>query len=136
EEARREYERVWSLLGSREIEEVLNLPLMSDPVSLATLDVLTKVVPAALFAGYDKLYSLAICRAVNLSLEYGNTDASCGAYVALGGLIAGQHFGDYQPGYRFGQLGYALVERRGFKRFQARTYAMFGNSVMTWTRHV
>src|SRR5262249_14055271 len=114
EEARREYERVWSLLGSREIEELLDLPLMSDPVALATLEVLTKVVPAALLAGNENLYSLAICRAVNLSLEHGNTDASCGAYVALGGLIAGPHFGDYQAGYRFGQLGYGLVERRGF----------------------
>ena len=49
EQARREYERTWSLLGSRAIEELIDLPLMSDPVSLATLDVLTKVVPPALF---------------------------------------------------------------------------------------
>src|SRR5262249_39538620 len=136
EEARREYERVWSLLGSREIEEVLDLPLMSDPVPLVTLDILTKVVPAALFAGYDNLYSLAICRAVNLSLEHGNTDASCGAYVGLGGLLAGRCLGNYRADYGLGQLGYALVERRVLKRFKARIYAMFGNSVMPWTRHV
>jgi len=47
--ARREYERTWSLLGSRAIEELVDLPLMSDALSLATQDVLTKVVPAALF---------------------------------------------------------------------------------------
>ena len=45
EEVRREYERIWSQLGSREIEELIDLPLMSDPASLATLDVLTKIVP-------------------------------------------------------------------------------------------
>ena len=49
EQARREYERTWSLLGSRAIEELVDLPLMSDALSLATQDVLTKVVPAALF---------------------------------------------------------------------------------------
>ena len=76
EEARREYERIWSQLGSRTIEELIDLPLMSDPVSLATLDVLTKVVPPALFTD-ENLYSLAICRMVNLSLEHGNSDASC-----------------------------------------------------------
>ena len=135
EEARREYERVWSLLGSREIEELLDLPLMSDPVSLATLDVLTKVVPAALLAG-DNLYSLAICRMVNLSLEHGNTDASCGGYVALGAFIAGPHFGDYDAGFRFGRLAYDLVEQRGLQRFKARTYMLFGNLVMPWTKHV
>src|SRR6266446_1666336 len=40
-EARREYERIWSQLGSRAIEELIDLPLMQDPESLATLDVLT-----------------------------------------------------------------------------------------------
>src|SRR4029077_17550688 len=73
EEGRREYERIWSQLGSRAIEELIELPLMSDPVSLATLDVLTKVLPPALFTDAN-LLSLVICRAVNLSLEHGNSD--------------------------------------------------------------
>ena len=76
EEARREYERIWSQLGSRAIEELIELPLMSDPASLATLDVLTKVLPPALFTDAN-LLSLVICRAVNLSLEHGNSDGSC-----------------------------------------------------------
>ncbi len=46
EEARREYEQIWSRLGIRSIEELIELPLMSDPASLATLDVLTKLVSA------------------------------------------------------------------------------------------
>ena len=56
EEARREYEQIWSQLGSRTIEELLDLPLMSDPASLATLDVLTKLEPPALFTDAN-LYS-------------------------------------------------------------------------------
>ena len=120
EEARREYERIWSQLGSRTIEELIELPLMSDPASLATLDVLTKIFPPALFTDAN-LLSMAVCRAVNLSLEQGNSDGSCVAYVFLG-KIAGPHFGDYKAGFRFGQLGYELVEKRGLKRFQARTY--------------
>jgi hypothetical protein len=39
EEARREYERIWTGLGTRSIEELIELPLMSDPASIATLDV-------------------------------------------------------------------------------------------------
>ena len=31
EAVRREYERTWSLLGGREIEELIDLPLMSKP---------------------------------------------------------------------------------------------------------
>jgi PAS domain S-box-containing protein len=133
EEARHEYERIWSQLGSRAIEDLIELPLMSDPASLATLDVLTKVLPPALFTDANFL-SLAICRAVNLSLERGNSDGSCFAYVWLG-IITGPHFSNYKAGFRFGRLGYELVEKRGLKRFQARTYACFGYDVMPWTKH-
>jgi PAS domain S-box-containing protein len=134
EDARREYQRVWSTLGDRPIEALVELPLMSDPTSLATLDVLTKLTAPAWYTDAN-LLSLVIFRAVNLSVEGGNCDASCFAYVTLG-LLAGPHFGDYQAGYRFGRLGYDLVEQRGLKRFQARTYMNFGNVVLPWTRHV
>ena len=134
EEAQREYERIWAQLGSRAIEDLVELPLMSNPASLATLDVLTKVLPAALFTNPNFL-SLAICRAVNLSLEHGNSDGSCVAYVWFG-AICGPHFGNYKAGFRFGRLGYELVEQCGLKRFQARSYLWFGQLVMPWTKHV
>jgi predicted ATPase len=102
EEARREYEQIWKKLGSCAIEELIELPLMSDPASLATLDVLTKVLPPAQFTDAN-LFSLAICRAVNLGLEHGNSDGSCVAYVYLG-MIAGPYFGNYKAGFRFGRL--------------------------------
>jgi len=133
-EARREYERIWSHLGSRPIEELIDLPLMSDSACLATLDVLTKVVPPGMFRDAN-FGALAICRAVNLSLEHGNSDGSCFAYVYLG-MLAGPQFGNYKVGFRFGLLGYELVERRGLRRFQARTYMLFGSHVMPWTKHV
>jgi len=101
EEARREYERTWSLLGSREIEELIDLPLMSKPESVATLDVLTKSLSSARFTNAN-LFSLLLWRMVNLSLEHGNTDASCHAYVHVCS-IAGPRFGNYQAGFRFGR---------------------------------
>ena len=38
-------------LGSRMIEDLIELPLMSDPASLATMDVLTKIGPPSLSLG-------------------------------------------------------------------------------------
>jgi PAS domain S-box-containing protein len=134
EEARHEYERVWLQLGSRTIEELIELPLMIDPTSLATLDVLTKLFPTAMFVDVN-LMCLSVCRAVNLSLERGNSDASCVAYVYFG-KIAGPRFGDYKAGLSFGQLGYELVEKRGLERFRARTYLWFAQYVLPWSNHV
>ena len=135
EETRCEYARIWSQLGSRTIEELIELPSMTDPASLATLDVLTKL-GAPAFLTDSNLCDLVMCRLVNLSLEHGNSDASCYAYECLGGLIAGPHFNDYQAGFRFGQLGYDLVEQRGAKPFQARTYMIFGGCALPWARRV
>ena len=110
------------------------MPLMSDPTSLGTMDVLIKVLPPAVF--WDpNLLSLTVCRAVNLSLERGNSDGSCVAYVFFG-KIAGPQFGDYKVGFRFAQLGYELVEKHGLERFKARTYLWFGQFIMPWTKHL
>jgi PAS domain S-box-containing protein len=133
EEARREYERIWSQLGTRTIESLIELPLMSDPASLATMDVLTKLGAPVAFADATLTF-LVLSRAVNLSLERGNSDGSCFAYEWLG-AVAGARFGDYNTGFRFAQLGYELVEQRGLRRFQARTYLNFG-SLLPWTRHI
>jgi PAS domain S-box-containing protein len=133
EEARREYDGIWSQLGSRPIEELVDLPMMTDPASLATLDVLTKVFAAAMYTEAN-LACLVICRAVNLSIERGNCDGSTFAYVMLG-AIAGARFGDYRGGFRLGQLGYELVEQRQLTGSQARVYNQFGTHVLPWTRH-
>jgi PAS domain S-box-containing protein len=134
EEVRCEFERIWPRLGSRTIEELIELPLMSDPASLATLDVLTKLFAPAMYRDAN-LASLVMCRAVNLSLERGNSDGSCFAYVIVG-MVAGARFGDYHTAFRLAQLGYDLVEQRGLKRFQARTYLNFAVQVLPWAKHV
>jgi PAS domain S-box-containing protein len=135
EDVRREYERIWSELGSRTIEDLIELPLMTDPASLATMDVLTKVGPAAFTLMEANFHALAICWAVNLSLKRGNSDGSCDIYVRLG-FVAGDRFGDYKSGFRFGKVGYDLVERRGLKRFQARTYLLFAHHLIPYKQHV
>ncbi|WP_260854650.1 ATP-binding sensor histidine kinase [Paraburkholderia sp. BCC1884] len=129
-----EYHRIGSLLGKRQIEDLIDLPLMSDPNVLDTLDVLTEIVTPAFFTDQN-LCALVLCRMVNLSLEYGNCDASCYAYVWFA-TYAGPVFAQYEMGYRFGRLGYGLVEHGGLTRFKARTYTSFGNIVVPWSRHV
>ncbi len=134
EEVRREYREIWQRIGSRAVEDLVNLPLLSDPEWRATLEVLAQVVTPALFTD-ENLLCLVLCRMANISLEYGNSGASCFAYVWLG-MIVGPHFDDYPTAFRFGQLGFELVEQRGLDRFKARVYMSFGNLVNPWTRHV
>src|SRR6185295_11020206 len=55
EEVEREYARIWRQIGSRSIEELVDLPLMADPEWRATMDVLTAVLPPALFTDENLL---------------------------------------------------------------------------------
>ena len=43
DDARREYDRIWAQLGTRAVEDLIALPVVSDPASLATLNILSKL---------------------------------------------------------------------------------------------
>ena len=134
EEVRLEYERIWHQLGNRPIEALVDLPPMTDPACRAMLDVLTVLEEPAHFIDENLRY-LVLARMVNLSLENGNSDGSCVAYVNLGWLV-GPRFGDHQAAFRFGKLGLDLVEKRGLERFRARVSQCFGYFVIPWSRHL
>jgi PAS domain S-box-containing protein len=134
DEVRREYERIGLQLAGRSIEALIDLPLMEDAASLATAEVLSKLFAPALQTDAN-LAALMSCKAVNWSLARGNCDASCFAYVMLS-RVAGPRFHDYQLGFRFGQLGYELVEQRGLRRFEANTYLCFELFSLRWMKHV
>ncbi|MDM0029080.1 trifunctional serine/threonine-protein kinase/ATP-binding protein/sensor histidine kinase [Variovorax saccharolyticus] len=132
-EARQAFERIQSQLTGQSVGELINLPLMSDPASLAILDLMIRVAVPGFFAS-SHLFAVAVCRAVSLGLEQGHSVASPLAYEFLA-MLAGPHFGDYDAGYRFGRLGCDLVERAELSQFRARTYTIFG-FITPWTRHV
>ena len=135
DEVRREYERLWNEIGDRPIETFLDLPRMSDLECRATMDVLGSLLGVA-YATNGNLLALAVLHMTRLSLERGNTDASAIAYSFFGGAILGPRFGRHQEGFRFGQLGVDLVEKRGLDRFRGRVWMVFGMSVIPWTRHL
>ncbi len=131
---RQEFERIWQQLGSRPIQALIDLPLMEDPGWQAQMNVLTALLPPALFTD-ETLFCLIVARMANISMEHGNTHGSCLAYVWLG-LLLGPHFDNYRAAFQFGQLGLDLVEKRGLARYRARVYLDFSHVVNPWTRHV
>jgi predicted ATPase/signal transduction histidine kinase len=133
EEVLREYNRIWSLLGNRQIEELVDLPLMTDPDARDALDALMEVAAPAVLVDAN-FYALVCCRMVTLSIEQGNSDGSCYGYATFS-LIAGPRFGNSHAGFRFGKLGYDLVER-GLHRYQSHIYMIFGGLITPWSRHI
>jgi len=134
DEVKAEYQQIWRNLGNRPIESLIDLPAMTDPVQRVFVDVLAIVEEPAFFAN-EHLRCLIVARMVNLSLEYGNTDGSCIAYLHLGWLL-GPRFGDYESAFRFGKLSLDLMEKCGLERFRARVFQCFSYFVNPWGAHL
>ncbi len=132
-QAREAYEGICSRLEGLGIDELAERPQMTDPTSRAVMDVLAKIAPSALVM-HRHLVTLIICAAIDLGLERGHCDSSCFAYEFLGN-IAGWQFGDFEAGFRFGRLGYELVERKDLRKFEGYVGLLAG-PIMPWARHI
>lgn len=128
-----EYSELSRQLGDRPVEALLDLPNMADPIACAAIDVLTSLVTPALFTD-EKLRCRIICRMGNLCLAHGNSDASCYVYAAVGNVVS-LYFGNYELGFRFGELGVELAASPGMERLRARVYLAFSNLAKPSPRH-
>jgi C4-dicarboxylate-specific signal transduction histidine kinase len=131
---REEYDRLWRLIGSRSIEDLVDLPVMKELSALATMDVLTRLWSAAFFTDENLAVLVATHMAIR-SIQQGNTDASCCGYAWLA-IMVGSFFGDYESTRRFGQLSLDLVEQRALSVFAARVYNVVAAGVVPWTQHI
>ncbi|WP_158502033.1 AAA family ATPase [Vitiosangium sp. GDMCC 1.1324] len=126
-----EYEKVWASLGDRRIEELIDLPLMTNLEIQAAMRVLSALVVPA-FNTDSNLYHHLFCHMVNLSLRHGTTDTTPHGYV-LFGLILGPSFHRYQDAYRFGRLACELVEKHHFLAVKALVHIPMAH-IACWSR--
>jgi predicted ATPase/signal transduction histidine kinase len=126
-----EYEMVWSNLAGRPIENLIDLPIMTDPVLQAAMQVLSTLLGPAYFTDLH-LFSLLVCRMVNVSMQHGMCGASAHGCAYLGGLL-GPLFHRYSEAYRFAKLACDLVEKHGFVAYRAKAYHAMA-IVAVWTQ--
>jgi PAS domain S-box-containing protein len=124
EQVRLEYQMVWRNLDGRAIENLIDLPLVTDPELQAATDMLSALLPPAYFTDFN-LYGLLVCRIVNLSLEYGTNGASANAYAFFGAVL-GPVFHRYREGFCFTKLAFDLVEKHGFPAYRAKIHFAMG----------
>jgi predicted ATPase/signal transduction histidine kinase len=132
EEVQREYDELWRELGERQIEDLIDLPPMTDRETVAALGALAAPTVAAMFTDLNLLLRLS-CQMVTLCLRHGNADASVVGYVWLG-VTLGPVFGKYEEGYRFGKLAYDYVQKHRLVGLKPRIDICFGDLINFWTK--
>jgi PAS domain S-box-containing protein len=128
-----EYEKVWNSLGERQIESLIDLPLMTDPEMQAAMRVLSVLFAPAYFTDIN-LVRLHLCHMVNVSMKYGTTDVSAQAYSWFGTTL-GPRYRRYIDGYRFGKVACELVEKYEFVAGKAKTYFPM-EMIVLWTQPI
>jgi predicted ATPase len=121
EEVQVEYEMLWQNLNGRPIENLIDLPLMTDPELQAAMRLLSHLTETAYSYSTDlALFCLHLCRMVNISMQHRISDASAHGCGFLAWIL-GPIFHRYSEGYRFVKLACDLVEKHGFIAYQAKS---------------
>jgi predicted ATPase/signal transduction histidine kinase/CheY-like chemotaxis protein len=113
-----------------EIEDLINLPLMTDPSKHAAMRILMTIMSPAFIANPALLGPIAFTM-VNLSLKEGHSPPSAYGY-SFYGLILCIGIDDIDLGYRFGQLALKLVDKLDAKEIKARTHELFHAFIRPW----
>jgi predicted ATPase len=105
---------------------------MTDPEITAAMSILAFLYGPGV-ATDRNLLLLCSYHMVNMSIRHGNCDASVVAYGYLG-MHLGPFFGDYQQGFRFGRLGYDLMEKRKLVAYIGKIEFIIGCFISFWVQ--
>lgn len=121
--------RVKMLMRGRTIEELADLPEMTDTTKQLVMRVLTDFAYSAYFIS-PELFALSVLKQVEFSLIYGNSYVSCFSYSCYAVLLS--VMGDIESSYRFGRLSLKLLERIEARELKARIISNYGVFVEHW----
>ncbi|WP_414624883.1 protein kinase domain-containing protein [Calothrix sp. CCY 0018] len=123
-----------SNLAGRKIEELVDLPEMTEAEPLAAMHILSSAITLA-YQSFPELMPLICAKQISLSLAYGNAPLSAFAYICYAIILCGI-VGDIENGYRFGTLAKDLVEKNVFKAAYIKVIETFNQLIKPWKEHI
>ncbi|MCF4967703.1 ATP-binding sensor histidine kinase [Nostoc sp. CMAA1605] len=118
------------LWADKDPSSFIYLPTMTDPQLVATMEILTNIIPAA-YTAATNLMPLLICKEVELSIKLGNCPVSVFAYSDYGLMLCGI-IGDLENGYQFGELALSLAEKFQLTSLKTRTLHLVYVAIKHW----
>ncbi|WP_445247626.1 trifunctional serine/threonine-protein kinase/ATP-binding protein/sensor histidine kinase [Microcoleus sp. OTE_8_concoct_300] len=120
-----------AILNGLRIEDLIDLPQMTEPYKLATIRLLSSIFTPAYLGAAPELVPLAVCKQVTLSVQYGNASVSPFAYANYALLLCGI-VGDIDSGYQFGQLALSLLSKLNAQEIKAKTVFIVNLFIRHW----
>ncbi|NET34971.1 MAG: EAL domain-containing protein, partial [Cyanothece sp. SIO1E1] len=122
------------LVAQKNIETLINLPLMTAAEHLASMRIVLSMIPASYLAA-PNLCPLLILSQVNASICYGNAPASAFFYASYGFLLNGV-LQDIDTADQFGKLAASLASKCDSKEIKTRTLFVLGAFIIHGKSHI
>ncbi|MGI2906533.1 trifunctional serine/threonine-protein kinase/ATP-binding protein/sensor histidine kinase [Tolypothrix sp. VBCCA 56010] len=119
-----------SALTDRSIEDLINLPEMTERYPLEAMRILSSTIGLA-YQAVPELFPLILFKQINLSLQHGNAPLSAFAYVSYAVILCGV-VGDIESGYQFGKLAETLLAKFNAKEVKAKIIEVFNATIRHW----
>ncbi|MEG4444399.1 AAA family ATPase [Microcoleus sp. AT9_B5] len=114
-------------LEGKVIEDLVNLPVMTDPTTIAAMELLGTIMPMVLQARPTFL-PFVCAKIVSLSLQFGNAPVSSVGYATYG-LVLTTGLGQVERGYHLGKMALTLIDRLNTKAYKCLTILHFAACV-------
>jgi len=121
-------------LGDRQVSDLINAPVISDPNIKTLISLLTTLGPPS-YLGKPDIFPLVVLKAVNYSLKFGNTEDSCFAYSMYAMLLV-SIFRDIPTGYAFSEMTIQLNEKLHDLKLRGVILHIHGSHINVWCNHM
>jgi len=114
----RELEQTAAKLAGKNIEDLINLPLMTSPEQLAAIRIAAIIVPAVFHCAPQLLTPLVLSQ-INLCIQYGNSPTSAFFYAAWG-VVLNYESQDIESANKLGELALNLASMLNAKSLRGK----------------
>ena len=122
------------LLQDKSIDNLADLPKMTDQYKLAAINILQKIISATHTTNFS-LFIEVILTEINLCIKYGNPPQSASIY-AVYGMVLCTIKKDINNGYAFGKLSVKLLEEYKDNQSESFVMQMFYGQIWHWKKYL
>ncbi|MEG3933094.1 AAA family ATPase [Microcoleus sp. T3_B1] len=120
-------------LGTKRVEDLANLPEMTDPNKQAIMRILSGTLSSAIQTK-PQLLPLLTFMMIQHCVKYGNSLYASIAYVYYGAILC--RLGDINSGYQFGELAIMLLDKFPSRSIKSKVYMNFFALIHHWKSHI
>lgn len=119
----KELVKVKLALKGRTTEDIFASGEIMDEKIKLTMRLLVGFIPPAFISGQQNLFGVAVLKKVYLSLKYGNSPESAGAYIGYALLLSGM--GDSKGAYDFGRLAVRINDKYDDLQWRSLVFVLY-----------